>query len=316
MLSVVIPAYNEEKLIGLAAQRIGEVLRGADIPYELVFVDDGSADHTWEEISRAAQTDACVRGVSFSRNFGKEAAIFAGLEAATLPWGGVNCVAVIDCDLQHPPEKLPEMYALWQQGWEVVNGVKADRGKESGLHTFAANTFYRMMSKAVRIDMASSSDFKLMDRRVVDALLALGERKTFFRALAGWVGFRSVNVEFSVADRAEGSSHWSTLSLFRYAFSNIASYSSAPMQMVTVLGVLTLILSLVIGAQTLVRWAMGHAADGFTTVIILLLLIGSILMLSLGIIGYYIAELFIEIKARPRYLVARTCGQKERSDPK
>ena len=309
MLSVVIPAYNEEKLIGLAVQRIGEVLRWADIPYELVFVDDGSADRTWEEIDKASQADGCVRGVSFSRNFGKEAAIFAGLEAAK-----GDCCAVIDCDLQHPPEKLPEMYALWQQGWEVVNGVKAHRGKESGLHTFAANTFYRMMSKAVRIDMASSSDFKLMDRRVVDALLALGERKTFFRALAGWVGFRSVNVEFSVADRAEGSSHWSTLSLFRYAFSNIASYSSAPMQMVTVLGVVTLILSLVMGAQTLIRWAMGHAADGFTTVIILLLLIGSILMISLGIIGYYIAELFIEIKARPRYLVARTCGQKERSD--
>ena len=309
MLSVVIPAYNEEKLIGLAVQRIGEVLRWADIPYELVFVDDGSADRTWEEISRAAQTDACVRGVSFSRNFGKEAAIFAGLESAC-----GDCCAVIDCDLQHPPEKLPEMYALWQQGWEVVNGVKAHRGKESGLHTFAANTFYRMMSKAVRIDMASSSDFKLMDRRVVDALLALGERKTFFRALAGWVGFRSVNVEFSVADRAEGSSHWSTLSLFRYAFSNIASYSSAPMQMVTVLGVVTLSLSLVMGAQTLIRWAMGHAADGFTTVIILLLLIGSILMISLGIIGYYIAELFIEIKARPRYLVARTCGEPRREE--
>lgn len=303
MLSVVIPAYNEEKLIGLAAGQIGSILREAGIPYELIFVDDGSADRTWEEIGQAAQSDECVRGVSFSRNFGKEAAIFAGLEAAK-----GDCCAVIDCDLQHPPEKLPEMYALWQQGWEVVNGVKADRGKESGLHTFAANTFYRMMSKAVRIDMASSSDFKLMDRRVVAALLGLGERKTFFRALTGWVGFRSINVEFSVADRAEGTSHWSTLSLFRYAFSNIASYSSAPMQIVTVLGVLTLILSLVLGVQTLIRWALGHAADGFTTVIILLLLIGSILMISLGIIGYYIAELFIEVKARPRYLVAKTCG--------
>lgn len=303
MLSVVIPAYNEEKLIGLAAGRIGSILREAGIPCELIFVDDGSADRTWEEIGQAAQSDECVRGVSFSRNFGKEAAIFAGLEAAQ-----GDCCAVIDCDLQHPPEKLPEMYALWQQGWEVVNGVKADRGKESGLHTFAANTFYRMMSRAVHIDMASSSDFKLMDRRVVDALLGLGERKTFFRALTGWVGFRSINVEFSVADRAEGTSHWSTLSLFRYAFSNIASYSSAPMQIVTVLGVLTLILSLVLGVQTLIRWALGHAADGFTTVIILLLLIGSILMISLGIIGYYIAELFIEVKARPRYLVAKTCG--------
>ena len=310
MLSVVIPAYNEEKLIGLAAGRVGGLLREAGIPYELIFVDDGSADRTWEEIGQAAQSDECVRGVSFSRNFGKEAAIFAGLEAAR-----GECCAVIDCDLQHPPEKLPEMYALWQQGWEVVNGVKANRGKESGLHTFAANTFYRMMSKAVRIDMDSSSDFKLMDRRVVDALLGLGERKTFFRALTGWVGFRSINVEFRVADRAEGSSHWSTLSLFRYAFSNIASYSSAPMQIVTVLGVLTLILSLVLGVQTLIRWALVHAADGFTTVIILLLLIGSILMISLGIIGYYIAELFIEVKARPRYLVSKTCGQKGGNRP-
>lgn len=305
MLSVVIPAYNEEKLIAAAAERIGAVLRGAEIPFELIFVDDGSADRTWEEIGRAAEADSSVRGVSFSRNFGKEAAIFAGLEAAA-----GDCCAVIDCDLQHPPEKLPEMYSLWRQGWEVVNGVKTDRGKESGLHTFAAKTFYKIMSRAVHIDMNRASDFKLMDRRVVDSLLGLTERKTFFRALAGWVGFRSTEVEFSVEERAEGKSHWSTLSLFRYAFSNIASYSSAPMQVVTVLGVITLILSLVLGVQTLVRWAIGHAADGFTTVIVLLLFIGSILMISLGIIGYYISEIFMEIKGRPRYLVARSCGKK------
>ena len=304
LLSIIVPCYNEEAALEAFYEQTSAVcarLPGAAVEY--IFVDDGSTDGTLGLLRALAERDGRVRWLSLSRNFGKEAAIFAGLEAAK-----GDCCAVIDCDLQHPPEKLPEMYALWQQGWEVVNGVKADRGKESGLHTFAANTFYRMMSKAVRIDMASSSDFKLMDRRVVAALLGLGERKTFFRALTGWVGFRSINVEFSVADRAEGTSHWSTLSLFRYAFSNIASYSSAPMQIVTVLGVLTLILSLVLGVQTLIRWALGHAADGFTTVIILLLLIGSILMISLGIIGYYIAELFIEVKARPRYLVAKTCG--------
>lgn len=305
MLSVVIPAYNEEKLIAAAAGRIGDVLRGAEIPYELVFVDDGSADGTWSEIEQAAGRDSHVRGVSFSRNFGKEAAIFAGLEAAV-----GDCCAVIDCDLQHPPEKLTEMYALWRQGWEVVNGVKTDRGRESGLHTLAAKVFYKIMSGAVRIDMNRASDFKLMDRKVVDTLLGLTERKTFFRALAGWVGFRTTEVEFSVEERTVGQSHWSMVSLFRYAFSNIASYSSAPMQIVTVLGVITLLLSLVLGVQTLVRWAMGHSADGFTTVIVLLLLIGSILMISLGIIGYYISEIFIEIKGRPRYLVARSCGKK------
>ena len=304
MLSVVIPAYNEEALIASASDRIGSVLQAAGIPCELVFVDDGSVDRTWEEIGKAAQAAPNVRGISFSRNFGKEAAIFAGLEAAA-----GDCCAVIDCDLQHPPEKLPEMYALWQQGWEVVNGVKADRGRESGAHSFAARCFYKIMSGAVGLDMSRASDFKLMDRRVVDTLLALSERRTFFRALAAWVGFRTAEVEFRVAERTAGRTHWPAAALVRYAVSNIAAYSPAPMQAVTVLGVLTLLLSLVLGVQTLAKWARGGAADGFTTVIILLLLIGSILMISLGIIGYYIAQIFIEVKARPRYLVARVCGR-------
>ena len=307
MLSVVVPAYNETGAVGPAVQAIGKVLRDGGIPYELVFVDDGSTDGTWEEITKAAEQDPAVRGVSFSRNFGKEAAIFAGMEAAV-----GDCCAVMDCDLQHPPEKLPEMYGLWQQGWEVVNGVKADRGRESGFHGFAAKSFYRIMSKAVRIDISRASDFKLMDRRVVDTLLALSERRRFFRALSAWVGFRATEVEFNVAERTVGSTHWPMVSLFRYAVSNIASYSSAPMQFVTVLGVLMLLLSIALGVQTLVNWAWGKAADGFTTVIILVLLIGSILMISLGIIGYYIAQIFIEVKGRPRYLVSRICGQKEK----
>ena len=308
MLSVVMPAYNEAGSIPCAVQKVGEVLRGADISYELIFVNDGSADGSWKEIVSAAKQDPAVRGVSFSRNFGKEAAIFAGLQAAR-----GDCCAVMDCDLQHPPEKLPEMYALWQQGWEVVNGVKKDRGQESGFHKFAAKSFYKIMSKALQINMSRASDFKLMDRKVVDTLLALSERKTFFRALTEWVGFRTAELEFSVAERMVGNTHWSTMSLFRYAISNIASYSSAPMQIVTILGVLTLLLSMVLGVQTLVNWAGGCAADGFTTVIILILLIGSILMISLGIIGYYIAQIFYEIKARPRYIISEVCGQ-ERSD--
>jgi len=302
----VIPAYNEQGLIGPAAQTIGGLLKQAHIPYELLFVDDGSRDTTWEEIGQAAQADEHVRGLSFSRNFGKEAAIFAGLEAAQ-----GSCCAVMDCDLQHPPEKLIEMYRLWEQGYEVVNGVKASRGRESAAHGFAAKCFYKLMSRAVKIDMSRASDFKLMDRKVVDTLLGLSERSTFFRALVGWVGFKSAEVEFDVAERTGGATHWSTLSLIRYAVSNITSYSSAPMQAVTVLGTITLILAVVLGIQTLVRWAMGNAADGFTTVIILLLLIGSILMISLGIIGYYIAQIFVEIKGRPRYLVARTCGERK-----
>lgn len=304
MLSVIVPAYNEEGLVLTAAQRLHEVLAGADIPYEIIFVDDGSRDRTWNEIDVAHQTFSDVRGLRFSRNFGKEAAIFAGLGAAD-----GECCAVIDCDLQHPPEKLVEMYALWQDGWEVVNGVKEDRGEESAAHGFAARCFYKLMSRAAKIDMSRSSDFKLMDRRVVNALLALPERKTFFRALVGWVGFRSIDVPFSVEERTTGTSHFSTLSLIRYALSNISAFSSAPMQIVTVIGGIFLLLAIALSVQTLVLWASGNAADGFTTVIILLLLIGSIIMISLGIIGYYIAQIYIESKERPRYLVAQTCEQ-------
>lgn len=306
MLSVVIPSYNEAGLIDRTAQRLSQILTEADIPHELVFVDDGSRDATWDEIQAACRRDAQVRGISFSRNFGKEAAIFAGLEAAA-----GDCCAVIDCDLQHPPEKLVDMYRLWEQGWEVVNGVKSDRGRESLLHRLAVRCFYGLMSRAVKLDMSRSSDFKLMDRRVVNTLLDLSERKTFFRALVGWVGFRSIDVEYCVAERADGKTHFSTASLFRYAISNITAYSSAPMQIVTVMGGVFLLAALVLGVQTLLRWASGTAADGFTTVIILLLLIGSILMIGLGIIGYYISQIFIECKARPRYLVARSY-QKER----
>lgn len=306
MLSVVIPAYNEGELVLTAARTIGRILGEARISYELVFVDDGSRDDTWVHLQACVQADPAVRALSFSRNFGKEAAVFAGLEAAK-----GDCVAVIDCDLQHPPEKLVDMYRLWEEGWEVINGVKASRGKESAAHGFAAKFFYKLMSGAVKIDMSRSSDFKLMDRKVVDTLLGLTERKTFFRALVGWVGFKTTEVEFSVAERAGGATHWSTLSLIRYAISNITSYSAAPMQIVTVLGALTMALAVILGIQTLVNWAMGTAADGFTTVILLLLFIGSILMISLGIIGYYISQIFIEIKGRPRYLVARTCSQAE-----
>ena len=309
MLSVVIPSFNESGLIAPAAERLAAVLTAADIPYELIFVDDGSRDGTWEEIRAACRQNNRVRSLRFSRNFGKEAAIFAGLAAAS-----GACCAVIDCDLQHPPEKLPEMYRLWRQGWEVVNGVKADRGQESAAHGLAARCFYGLMSQAAGTDLRRSSDFKVLDRKVVDALLALPERRTFFRGLVGWMGYRTTEVAYSVQARAAGKTHFSAVSLFRYALSSIAAYSAAPMQIVTVLGGLFLLASLILGIQTLVRWASGTAADGFTTVILLLLFTGSILMIALGLIGYYIAQIFLESKGRPRYLVMETIQKEEPSD--
>ena len=304
MLSVILPSYNEEKMIAAATERLAVVLSGAGIDYELLFVDDGSKDNTWNEILRCSEADAHVVGVHFSRNFGKESAMFAGLEQAK-----GDCAVVIDCDLQHPPEKIVEMYRLWEEGYEVVEGIKEDRGEESGFHKFAANSFYSLISRATGMDMASSSDFKLLDRKVVDTLNSLPERNVFFRALSFWVGFKKAEVRYRVQERTAGESKWSTRSLIRYAITNIASFSSAPLHLVTVMGIVTLVVAVVFGVISLVQKIMGVAQPGFTTVILLLLLIGSFLMISLGIIGYYLARIYDEIKGRPRYIISRICGR-------
>lgn len=304
MLSIILPSYNEEKMISIASARLSEILTPENIDYELLFVDDGSRDSTWQQINKCAETDSHVVGIHFSRNFGKEAAMFAGLEQAK-----GDCCVVIDCDLQHPPEKIVEMYRLWEEGYEVVEGIKEDRGEESGLHRFAANSFYGLISKATGMDMASSSDFKLLDRKVVDTLNSLPERNVFFRALSFWVGFKKTSVTYCVQERTEGVSKWSTKSLIKYAITNIGSFSSMPLHIVTVLGFVMLAVSVVFSLVSLVQKIGGIALGGFTTVIILLLFSSSIIMISLGIIGYYIARIYEEIKGRPRFIISRICGR-------
>ena len=306
MLSVILPSYNEEKMIPTAAERLSAILEGAGIDYELLFVDDGSRDATWQMIEKAAGENSHVFGIHFSRNFGKESAMFAGLEKAR-----GDCCAVIDCDLQHPPEKLVEMYRLWEQGYEVIEGIKEDRGEESSFHRFAANSFYGLISKATGMDMSSSSDFKLLDRKVVDALNAMPERNVFFRALSYWVGYRRTSVSYKVQERTAGESKWSTRSLIKYALTSISSFSSAPLHIVTVLGFIMLAVAVVLGVIALVQKISGVALGGFTTVILLLLFASSLIMISLGIIGYYIARIYDEIKGRPRYIISRTCGERE-----
>ena len=306
MLSVVLPSYNEEEMVPVAARTVHEILAAEGIDHELLFVDDGSRDATWQRIREAAASVPAVRGVHFSRNFGKEAAIFAGLNEAK-----GDCVAVIDCDLQHPPEKLVETYRLWEQGFEVIEGVKSDRGKESVMHRFAAKTFYAIISRATGIDMSRASDFKLLDRKAVNVILTMREKRAFFRALSSWVGFRTTEVSYEVRERTAGESKWSTWSLMKYAVSNITAFTAMPLHLVTVFGVLTLLISVVLGIIALVQKIAGTALGGFTTVIILLLFLGSLIMISLGIIGYYVGNIYEEIKDRPRYIIADTCGEKE-----
>ena len=304
LLSIILPAYNEQENIPRTCETLREILNKNNIPFELLFVDDGSADLTYQKIREFSEKYPEVKGLSFSRNFGKEAAIFAGLEAAQ----GACCL-IMDCDLQHPPTVIPEMYGLWTEGFEVIEGVKSYRGKEGALHKICAKGFYGLISKATGIDMADASDFKLLDRKAVDALLIMPERAPFFRALSSWVGFKTTAVPFEVQERAIGTSKWSMWSLTKYALRNITSFSGAPMQFVSIMGWVMLIASIILGIQSLYKYFTGTALEGFTTVILLLLIIGSVLMISLGIIGHYISRIYDEIKARPRYIISKRCGQ-------
>ena len=308
MLSVVIPAFNEQEMVPAAAGQIDGILSRAGIPHELIFIDDGSRDATWAEIRADTEHRDTVRGVHFSRNFRKEAAIFAGLQAAD-----GDCVAVIDCDLQHPPEKLVEMYRLWEQGVEVVEGVKTDRGEESLAHRVAAKTFYRLISEATHIDMTRASDFKLLDRKAVNVLLSMREKRAFFRALSSWIGFRTAEVPYEVRERAAGESKWSTWLLIKYALSNITAFTSLPLHLITGCGAASFLAALIVGIVSIVRLAMGRVVTGLTGAVILLLFLSGLIMVGLGIIGYYLGNIYMEIQDRPRFIVSETCGVRKKT---
>ena len=298
VLSVVIPSYDEEGNISNTVSTVSRILESAGIDHELIFVDDGSSDKTYELILKEAASNDKVKGVSFSRNFGKEASIFAGLSVAT-----GDCVAVMDCDLQHPPTLLPEMFKRWQDGFEVVEGIKSSRGKEGFFHRICAGFFYSIMSKLIRMDMKATSDYKLLDRKVVNALLSLPEKNTFFRALSFWVGFKTTKIEYDVEARRYGKTKWSFASLMKYAVNNATSFSTFPLQIVTFMGVVSVLFSIGLGIQTLVKFFMGTSEPGFPTVILLILLVGGFIMISLGIIGHYLARIYDEVKGRPRYII-------------
>lgn len=295
-MSVVLPAYNEEQNILFSFQEISRILISNNIPYELIYVNDGSEDRTWDEILKLNDPN-CI-GINFSRNFGKEAALEAGLKDAT-----GDCVVVMDCDLQHAPSALPLMYAKWMEGYDVIEGIKKSRGKESTRHTLFAKAFYKLMTLAIGIDMENSSDYKLLDRKVVDEINLLPERNRFFRALSFWVGYKRTQVEYDVQERIAGETKWSTKTLVKYAINNIISFTTIPLQIVTLLGTIYMIFALVLSIRVLGQYLAGQALEGFTTVILLLLIIGSTLLIALGIIGLYIGKIYQELKGRPNYIV-------------
>lgn len=298
LITLVVPVFNEAPIVRGNLAAILDAARGDGYALELIVVDDGSSDATADEILLAAQQDERIRPVSFTRNFGKEAAILAGLAQAK-----GDAAVVLDGDLQHPPALIPQMIALWRQGLYVVEGVKQDRGNEALSDGLLARAFYGLFRRLGDIDLRGHSDFKLLDREVIDAYLAFPERHRFFRGIIGWARYPSAQLPFSVAERNGGTTSWSRFRLLRYAISNITSFSSLPLKLVSYLGLVTLIFGAVIGAMSLWQKFNGQALDGFTTVNLLIVIMGSAILLSLGIIGHYIARLYDEIKGRPPYVI-------------
>ena len=309
MLSVIIPAYNEQENIANTAEVISGILDAEEIEFEMIFADDGSKDGSWAEICRLNADDPRVRGLRFSRNFGKEGAIFAGLIAAE-----GDCVVLIDCDLQHPPELIPQMYRMWESGAEVVEARKSSRGRESLFYKLFAKGFYKLMRSSSGINLDGASDFKLLDRKAVDALNEMPERMTFFRALSGWVGFRTEHIEFDVKPRNAGKTKWNYKKLFIFGINSVTSFTNFPMHVITLIGVIFGIFAVVMGIQTLVNYFSGSAADGFTTVILLVLILGACLMIGIGIIGFYLSKIYEEIKRRPRYIISEYTKRMRRKE--
>lgn len=303
-ISLVVPCFNEQDNIFPFYEAVLNVFQEISAAtFELVFVDDGSSDETFSRIAELNNKDERVRCISFSRNFGKEAALFAGIRSVT-----GDCTVVLDADLQHPPELIKKMYSLWKDGYQVVEGIKESRGKESAIHGLFTRIFYRMISHAVKIDMANSSDYKLLDKAVTTELAKLSERNTFFRALSFWVGFKKTSVYYEVADRVSGRSKWSTKSLMKYAIKNMVCFSYTPLHIISVVGFIFVLIALGIGIDALCSFIRNSSASGFPTIVFLMLIGFGGCLISLGIIGIYIAQIYDEVKKRPQYIIGKRIG--------
>lgn len=310
LLTVVIPAYDEGRSVARATTVVSETLTEAEIPFEILFVDDGSndGDATWEFMKASAELDSRVRAIGFSRNFGKEAAIHAGLAEAR-----GDCVAVMDCDLQHPPEVLPEMYRKWKEGYDVVEGIKRTRGEESRVHGFFVSAFYGMMSGATGTNVSKYSDFKALDRRVVDEIVAETERSPFFRAEPSRLGFRTTKVRYDVAERVEGKSKWNFKSLSKYAVNAVTGYSDFPLRIPFYVGAVWGIVGLVLLIASIIA---AFASGPAWRLLVVALLFGNagLILGGIGIVGHYVGRTFRETQGRKRWIVDKRAGDERTTE--
>ena len=300
LISVVVPLYKEAANLPAFLTGVTSELAKTGCRFELIAVDDGSPDETWQLLAERAQSIPNLHALRLSRNFGKELALCAGLEHAR-----GDAVIVMDGDGQHPATLLPELVRLWQTtGADIVEAVKTHRGPESFSGRMGALFFYFVLNKLAGVNLKGVSDFKLMSRKAVDGWLQMRESNVFFRGMTAWLGFTHVKVPFEVPGRTSGTTNWSFPTRLKLALTGISAFSSLPLQFVSITGLLFFCFSIVFGIYTLVLQLSGHSVSGFATVILLLLIIGSLLMLSLGIIGEYLARIYEEVKRRPRYVIA------------
>jgi len=304
IVSVVIPAFDECEVIEAAVQEVERALSICGVGWEIIVVDDGSADGTIDRLRQVVDQNENVRALRLSRNFGKEAAILAGLDVSS-----GHAVITIDADLQHPPALIPEMVRRWRQGAKVVNAVKRNRDPNHHFSNRGRAVFNATLDYFGGLNLKNASDFKLLDRVVVDAIVNdMPERARFYRGLADWVGYEQATIQFDVEARAGGVTKWSFLSLSKLAISALISFTVMPLRIVTFLGVATLVFGAIVGSDAVISWSRGEAVSGFATIIITMCVIGSFIMLSLGIMGEYIGRIFEEAKRRPAYLIDMSLG--------
>ncbi|WP_134497578.1 glycosyltransferase family 2 protein [Microvirga pakistanensis] len=304
-LSVIIPVHNESANIGPLCERLFPVLERTGLSWEVVFVDDGSRDETLDVIRSLSRTEPRIGALSFSRNFGKEIAIAAGLDHAR-----GKAVVIMDADLQHPPEMIEAFVERWRQGYDMVYGQRTDRSDETRVKRGFAHLFYRLFARFGEIGLPEGAgDFRLIDRKGVEVLRAMGEKARFSKGLYAWIGFKSTGVPFVVEERRSGTSQWSFRRLFRFAFDGIASFSTVPLRIWTYLGFLISFLSIATALYFLIRTLLfGTDLPGFPSLIVSIMFFSGIQLMSLGIIGEYVGRIFAEVKRRPLYVVAERIG--------
>jgi polyisoprenyl-phosphate glycosyltransferase len=301
LISLVVPVFNEEEAIGLFLAEVDKALPAKAFDVEIVFVNDGSRDATLTVLTASAQKDQRLVVLNLSRNFGKEAALTAGLEHAT---GDV--LVPMDVDLQDPPEVIPRMLEKWREGYDVVLAARASRRSDGAMKRTSAGWFYRVFNYVSHNPIpANVGDFRLMDRAVADAMMQLGERNRFMKGLFAWTGFPTATVEYARAERAVGETKWNYWKLWNFALDGIISFSTAPLKVWTYVGLLVAIGAVVYATVIILRTLMfGIDAPGYASLMVVVLFLGAIQLVSIGIIGEYVGRLFIETKQRPLYVLS------------